>query len=253
MPERRKFILEDLETKITRGLRREDTLLVRGIRLINNQEGDNWRNSEFKELWDKIETGLILVVAGLPMMFIYAAAYLQSPIGQPLYSQKRMGKGEKDVTIRKFRSLANGSDEVPNSEKYLTTSPEADSRATWLGRILRSVELDELPQLFNVLRGEISLTDLRIVPRSEAEHVRDAAAKGPEWYEALISANPGAFSLFSSFARNRKKIGDRPNYDLLYAKRASLGLDLLIQYKWAMRCMRKIEQKILGDGREQII
>lgn len=253
MSELRPFIFQSAESKLTHFLKQEDTWLARGIRLINNQEGDDWRNSEFKDRWDKLEAGAILALAGLPMMLIWGLAYLQSPMGYPIYRQKRMSKEGKEVTVLKFRSLRDGSDATPNGGDYLTTSPESDSRATRLGRILRSIELDELPQLFNVLRGEMALTDLRIVPKEEVERLRDTAMKGRDWYKAYVSGRPGAFSLFSSFARNRKNIDGRPNFDLLQARRASLGLDLLIQYKWAMRCIRKIEQKILRDGREQVI
>jgi exopolysaccharide biosynthesis polyprenyl glycosylphosphotransferase len=164
--------------------------------------------------------GLFLLVIFFP--FISLAIFLDD--GRPIfYKQVRMGRGGQPYEIIKFRTMHRNAEE-DGTPKWAT---ESDERATRAGRILRKTHMDELPQFFNVLRGEMSL----VGPRAERPELVSYFQNQVPFYRARLLVRPGItgwaqvnFGYASSIADTIIKL----EYDLYYIKHRSLILDLLI-------------------------
>lgn len=164
----------------------------------------------------------VLIVLALPVLLVIAALVKLTSRGPFLYRQTRVGRGGRPYTIYKVRSMS------VNSEKDgACWSQPGDPRVTRVGRVLRDAHLDELPQLWNVLRGDMSL----IGPRPERpEFVPGLAAVIPNYGDRLL-VRPGVTGLAqvqqaadSSLASVRQKLA----YDLWYVQNRTFGLDLRI-------------------------
>jgi len=146
--------------------------------------------------------------------------------GPAIFRQKRVGLHGKIFTLFKFRTMKN---DVAQDENYLPAG-RTDSRFTRLGRLLRRTRMDELPQLFNILRGDMHFVGPRpFVPNQENECVE----KIP-YYRQRWAVKPGATGwaqvnrdYCATIEDNQEKLG----YDLFYIKNISVGLDLLILFK----------------------
>jgi len=163
---------------------------------------------------------LVILLLASPVMLVLTLVLAVSPSGPVLYRQARVGKGGRIFTLHKFRTM------VENAEK--NTGPvwaaRNDPRVTRLGRILRRTHLDELPQLFSVLAGYMSL----VGPRPERPYfVRQ--------YEALqglrLAVKPGVTGLAQIRGCYDLKPEHKARYDSLYIKRRSLRLNLYILSK----------------------
>ena len=181
-----------------------------------------------KILLDFFGTALMLVAAAVPMLVIALLVKLTSP-GQVLFRQQRSGLNGKPFTIFKFRTM------VTNAEQFkheLVAMNEMsgpvfkvtnDPRVTPIGKWLRKWSLDELPQLFNVLRGEMSLVGPRPLPVDEVKRFSDLA------HRRRLSVKPGLTCLWQVQGRN--KISDFQEWvrlDLEYIDNWSIWLDLSI-------------------------
>src|SRR5262249_6340030 len=117
-----------------------------------------WYSSRWKRIFDVLLATLLLLLAALPMLVIAVLVKLTSP-GPVLFRQPRPGKDAREFCILKFRSMI---DSRPEQGPVLTRA--ADPRITKFGGFMRRWKLDELPQLFNVLRGEMSFVGPRPQP-----------------------------------------------------------------------------------------
>jgi sugar transferase (PEP-CTERM system associated) len=179
---------------------------------------------------------ILLLVATAPVMLVAALAiYLDS--GRPIfYSQLRVGRGGRPFKCIKFRSMR--IDAEPDGVARWAVA--GDKRVTRVGRVLRVARIDELPQLINVLRGEMSL----VGPRPERpEFVTDLARKIP-FYDVRHSVKPG----ITGWAQVRYTYGAsvedatrKLQYDLYYVKNHSLFLDLMI-------LLESVRVVITGEG-----
>ena len=140
-----------------------------------------------------------------------------------LYRQERVGLNGKIFTIWKFRSMHLEAE----SDGIARWSTSSDARVTLLGRFLRRVRMDELPQLWNVLKGNMSF----IGPRPERpEFVRQLVAKIP-FYDCRHIVKPGISGwaqINLSYGASFKDAEEKLNYDLYYIKNYSLALDFLV-------------------------
>jgi lipopolysaccharide/colanic/teichoic acid biosynthesis glycosyltransferase len=134
--------------------------------------------------------GLVFLV---PLFLFIASAILLEDGGPVLYSQLRVGKGLQKFRLLKFRSMFSNS-----AEGSLLTAP-GDARVTRVGRILRKYKLDELPQLINVLKGEMQLVGVR----PQVERFVDVF---PDEYTELLQTPPGITDLASLRFRNEEKL-----------------------------------------------
>ncbi|WP_240756653.1 sugar transferase [Roseicella aquatilis] len=179
---------------------------------------------------DILGAGLLLLV--LAPLFLLLALLIRADGGPALYAHERVGRGGRRFGCLKFRSMVVDSqarlaalldaDPAARAEWEATRKLKDDPRVTRIGRILRATSLDELPQLINVLRGEMSLVGPRPVVAAElAEHYGAAA-------EAYLSVRPGVTGLWQVSGRSDTSYAARVALDAEYARTASLRTDLRI-------------------------
>jgi exopolysaccharide biosynthesis polyprenyl glycosylphosphotransferase len=164
-------------------------------------------------------TSLIL----LSPLLIYAALRVKfSSAGPVIYSQDRIGYKGRKFKIHKLRSMIN------NAEKAGPALSSAnDERITAWGKVMRKWRIDELPQLWNVLKGEMSL----VGPRPEREYYIEQILQQTPYFRYLLKVKPGLTSwgmVQYGYAENIEEMIERMKYDLVYIENISLALDLKI-------------------------
>jgi lipopolysaccharide/colanic/teichoic acid biosynthesis glycosyltransferase len=163
---------------------------------------------------------ICLMVLSPLILFIYLSIRIAGPA---IYKQERIGKGGKPFFIYKFRSMKVNAEE--NGIELLQS--ENDPRITRIGRILRMHHLDELPQLFNVLIGDMSFVGYR----PERQHYINQIMQQDARYEYLYQIRPGITSyatLYNGYTDTMEKMLKRLEMDLDYLKRRSWWEDLKI-------------------------
>lgn len=164
---------------------------------------------------------LLLGILLLPLLIVVAIAIrLESP-GPAIFRQARMGRGGKPFTIYKFRSM------VANAPKLGPELTERnDPRITRLGRLLRRSSVDEFPQLWNILKGDMSF----IGPRPEVPSIVEADWTADD-RSRVLSVRPGLSGWAQIHGRDDLDIPTKLRYDREYAERVSLGLDVTILWR----------------------
>ena len=172
-----------------------------------------------KRAFDIILSSVGLVIAAIPMLFIAIAIKITSP-GPIFYSQKRLTINKKEFGIYKFRTM------IPDAEKLSGPkfAEKDDPRITPIGKILRACRLDELPQIINILKGDMSI----VGPRPERGVFVEQFEKEIENYDYRFEVKAGLTSLSHVYGRYSTYIHDRTYYDLFYITHYSLFLDLKI-------------------------
>jgi len=185
-----------------------------------------------KRTFDVVVSSLILLMLS-PILLVLALLVMKDK-GSPIYGHTRIGKDGKPFKCLKFRSMVMNSQEV--LQELLRTSPEAraewdkdfklrnDPRITKVGAFLRKSSLDELPQLFNVLKGEMSLVGPRPVIDEELERY----GENKDYY---LMAKPGMTGLWQVSGRNDVDYDTRVYFDAWYVKNWSLWNDIAIMFK----------------------
>lgn len=173
----------------------------------------------FKRGMDLIISLVGLIIAAIPMAIIAVAIKLSSP-GPVFYKQTRLTKDKKEFEIYKFRTM------IPDAEKFSGPkfAEKNDPRITPIGKILRSYRLDELPQIFNIIRGEMSV----VGPRPERPVFVEQFEQQIENYDYRFAVKAGLTSLSHVYGRYSTYIYDRTYYDVFYVTHYSLLLDLKI-------------------------
>ncbi len=162
-----------------------------------------------------------------PFFFFVALAIKLDSQGPIFYRPKRLGQGGKPFLLWKFRTM------VPNADRIgdPTFTAKNDQRITRIGRLLRAIHVDELPQIVNILKGEMSL----VGPRPE-RYVPELEENIP-YYRTRYAVKPGATGLAlikQGYANGLEGTRIKLQYDLYYIKHQSLYLDLLILIKTAI-------------------
>ena len=175
--------------------------------------------------------GLILssigIVLLLPIFLLIAIVIKIESRGPVFYLQKRYGKDGKWSNMIKFRTMHANAEQLKKNLIHLkeVDGPmfkiSNDPRITKLGRILRSTSIDELPQLFNVFKGEMSLVGPRPL-------ITDEMKFSPTWRDIRLSVKPGMTGLWQVEARSSHSFQDWIKYDVDYVKNRSLWLDIKI-------------------------
>jgi Undecaprenyl-phosphate galactose phosphotransferase WbaP len=192
------------------------------------------RHQVFKRI---SEIGMIILSSPILipiLLFISILIYIDSP-GRVLYMQSRVGKNGQGILIYKFRTM------VPNAHQKLTeileNNPELkneyekfkklkkDPRITRVGSVLRRFSLDELPQLWNVVKGEMSLVGPRPILFEEIEEYGDSFEK------TYIKVSPGLTGLWQVSGRNEVSYQQRVRMDRYYVHNWSIWLDIYILMK----------------------
>jgi exopolysaccharide biosynthesis polyprenyl glycosylphosphotransferase len=180
---------------------------------------------QFAQRLVSFTVSLIVLLICLPCIpFLILAVRLSSP-GPVLFRQTRIGLRGRPYSVLKFRTMRQ--DAEANGPVWATRN---DSRVTPLGRFMRTTRLDEIPQLWNVLRGEMSF----VGPRPERPEFVEWLTKEIPFYELRHMVRPGItgwaqvrYKYGASLEETKKKL----EYDLYYVKHMSLGLDLLIMFE----------------------
>lgn len=168
---------------------------------------------------------LVLLIAAAPIMLLAALAILIESGGPVIFRQERVGLGGRTFSVLKFRSMVADAekDGVP---RWASTS---DPRVTRVGRFIRKTRIDELPQIFNVLKGEMSF----VGPRPERPYFVDQLSDQVPFYGARHTVKPGV----TGWAQVRYSYGGsiedavrKLQFDLYYVKNHSVYLDLLILF-----------------------
>ncbi|MBQ9619386.1 MAG: exopolysaccharide biosynthesis polyprenyl glycosylphosphotransferase [Neisseriaceae bacterium] len=174
-----------------------------------------------------LDTIIILVTLpiSLPLMMGTAIAVRLDSKGPVLFTQKRVGQGGKEFTIYKFRSMR-----LDSEESGAQFAQQQDSRVTKVGRFIRKVRLDELPQLFNVLKGDMSL----IGPRPEQKVFVEQFEKQVPFYNYRHIVKPGISGwaqVMQGYAANTEETQVKVEHDFYYIKYFSFTLDCIIVLK----------------------
>ncbi|ADL07277.1 undecaprenyl-phosphate galactose phosphotransferase WbaP [Thermosediminibacter oceani] len=200
-----------------------------GFRVRNNLSDPV--NMVLKRTFDLVVGSIALLVSAPIMAIIALAIKLDSP-GPVIFAHKRIGRWGKEFKCYKFRTMYLNNEEI--LQRYLASNPAAkeewekyaklkgyDPRVTRVGRFLRKLSLDELPQIFNVLKGEMSLVGPR--PYLPRERFRM-----DNFAETILLARPGITGLWQISGRNEIDFEGRLNLESWYVRNWSLWLDIVI-------------------------
>jgi len=192
-----------------------------------------------KRAIDIVASGLGLVVLSPLLGLVALAIKLDSP-GPVLFRQVRVGKGGKHFVLYKFRSMREGAEQEQEklAELNEATGPlfkiRDDPRLTRVGKIIRRMSIDELPQLYNVLRGEMSLVGPRPPVPKEVEAYL-------EWHKKRLEISPGLTGLWQVSGRSDLTFDEMVLLDIYYIENWSPALDTIIT-------LRTIPRVLFGDG-----
>lgn len=200
---------------------------------------DGFRKSRFKtflkRVFDMVFSFFMLIILSPLLLFTAVMIKLDSK-GPVFFSQDRVGQNKKEYMMHKFRSM------IDDAEKK--TGPvwamDNDDRITRVGRIIRKVRIDELPQLWNVLTGKMSM----VGPRPERKHFTDELEKEIPYYSERFVVKPGITGwaqVCYDYGASIEDAVEKLNYDLFYIKNMSLMLDMLI-------ILRTIKTVLFGKG-----
>ena len=193
---------------------------------------DSTQNAGYKiakRIMDIVISVVGLIIAFLPMVVIGLLVKLESP-GPAIYIHHRIGKNGKPLPLLKFRSMRMDADRMMDNftpeqkaEWEANFKLENDPRITKIGKFLRKSSLDELPQLINVLRGELSIVGPRPVVEEELERYGDQRAK-------FLSVTPGLTGYWQAYARSTCTYEERMEMELHYVDNANFWWDIKIMF-----------------------
>ncbi len=214
-------------------------LLANNIRPLWLIYSPGFRTSGLRSFTKRaMDLGLSVVglVLSLPLALAVAAAIKLDSRGPVLYTQERVGQGGSRFNIVKFRSMVTDAE----AETGPVWAQENDPRVTRVGRFIRRTRLDEIPQMWTVLKGDMSF----VGPRPERPHFVEELSRHLPYYNERHNVKPGitgwaqvCYPYGSSLAASLEKL----NYDLYYIKHSSLSLDLMI-------IIRTLKILIFGGG-----
>jgi exopolysaccharide biosynthesis polyprenyl glycosylphosphotransferase len=192
-------------------------------------------DQELMPTWESLLKRLIDITVSLVLFVICLPVYLYLMIKVKLSSegpifivQERIGRGSKPFNIYKFRSMY-----VDAEAQGPQLSSDHDPRVTKWGRVMRKWRLDELPQFYNVLKGDMSL----VGPRPERQYFIDQIIKIEPLYKHLLKVRPGITSwgqVKYGYASDVKQMVQRMKFDLIYLENMSIALDIKILFYTAL-------------------
>lgn len=193
----------------------------------------------YKRFFDIVFSSFVLV-CGLPLFLAISAAIFLTSRGSVIFSQERIGRGGKSFRFFKFRTMYSGAEESLDellasnpslkAEWEITQKLKNDPRITKVGAFLRKTSLDELPQFWNVLLGDLSVVGPRPYLRDQVEkHLGSRAAK-------ILSVRPGLTGIWQTSGRNHITFLQRMEMEEKYIEQKSFLLDLQLILK-TIPCM----------------
>jgi len=207
---------------------------------VEELEGDSWitHYAGFYEDWSLVMKRILDFVVALvalmvlsPVILIAALLIKLTSPGPILFKQQRIDQNKKKFAIYKFRSMIVDAEKKMRDIEHLNEACgpvfkiKRDPRITPIGRVLRKTSIDELPQLINVLKGDMSLVGPRPLP------VRDYEGFSEDWHRRRFSVRPGITCLWQVNGRNTLTFEKWMELDMQYVDKWSLWLDLKILAK----------------------
>ncbi len=194
--------------------------------------------AEQKRILDII-VALILIILFLPVWIIVPILITFDSPGPIFFTHKRVGKNGKPVNLLKFRSMVADADEIlhkrnPELLKQFKAGDwklENDPRITRLGKILRSLTIDEFPQLLNVLKGEMSMVGPRAYVERELKEQQQKYPETRPLIKEILSVKPGVTGPWQTSGRNEIPFNKRAAMDAAYAKEKNILNDIRILIK----------------------
>jgi len=199
-----------------------------------NNEGNDGMNKSFSYFFIKRIIDLIFSILGIillsPIMLITAIAIKIESKGPVIFSQIRVGKDGKHFKMYKFRSMVQNAEEL--KEKLLSQNEmsgpmfkmKEDPRITKVGKFIRKTSIDELPQLFNVIKGDMSLVGPR--PNLPKE-----VAQFSEYHKLKLKAKPGLTCYWQVMGRNSIGFEEWMELDIKYIRERSIWVDLKLIFR----------------------
>ena len=219
------------------------------MEIVQEEYQDEWINLEKEKpvyFFVKRVIDIVLSLCGLiilsPVFLLIAILIKKEDHGNVFYKHKRIGHMNKDIYIYKFRSMTNKYKTF--DEFYQTLSDEQkqewdenfklenDPRITKIGNFLRKTSLDELPQIINILKGDMSVIGPRPVVNDEIEKYGNQKAK-------FLSVKPGLTGYWAANGRSATTYEDRIKLELYYIDHCSLLLDIKIFFKTILSVLKK--------------
>ena len=192
----------------------------------------------FKRMIDILMVSIAVILL-LPIFLLISVLVKITSKGSIIYKHKRVGKNGKEIYLYKFRTMVSDAD---NFDKYFTKKElkkfkenyklENDPRITKLGKILRRTSLDELPQLLNILKGDMALIGPRPVVEEELEYFKENK-------ELILSILPGLTGWWACNGRSCRTYDDRVKLEAYYVKNMSLKLDIKCFFKTIITVIKK--------------
>lgn len=213
------YLSQEIEDLITMGFDVSHSFDTPFIRTRRNPV--KWYYPFVKRSFDFVCAGLAIIILS-PIYLITALAIKLYDGGPVLYSQIRLTEGHREFKIYKFRSM------ITDAEKHgARLASQNDSRITPIGKIIRATRLDELPQLFNILKGDMSI----VGPRPERPEIEEKYLKELPEFGLRLRVKAGLTGYAQVFGKYNTTPEDKLKLDLLYINQRSLLLDLkLILY-----------------------
>lgn len=198
-----------------------------------------WDQVLIKRVFDFVSSLLITIILLPVFIGVAIVVKLEDPKSPVIYSQERLGKFDRPFTIYKFRSM------IADAEKLSgpTLASADDNRITKVGKFIRSTRLDELPQLFNVIKGDMSL----VGPRPEREYFINQLAKQYYHYGYRNRVQPGITGYAQVMGKYSTDAEDKLRFDLYYIRHYSLWLDFVILLKTVL----VVFDKSASEGTEE--
>ena len=188
--------------------------------LMGRNRGLTTEQTILKRLMDIFVSAVLLIITS-PIMFIIALAIKLNDSGPVFFRQSRVTQNGKIFNILKFRSMVEGADQIGSN-----TTAANDQRITRIGRVIRPCRIDELPQLINVLKGDMSM----VGPRPErVENVREYSLKYPE-FDLRHRVKAGITGYAQIYGKYNTSPRDKLNMDLYYIETYSLLQDIKLMF-----------------------
>lgn len=193
---------------------------------------DTYRYHVLKRGFDVVFSACATIACFIPTLLVCGLIWLDEP-GAPIYKQRRVGRYGAPIDIYKLRTMVVGADEV---EKFLSLGQikqwetehkvDDDPRITKIGKFLRRTSLDELPQFWNVLKGEMSVIGPRPIEPDELKAYDDSVVE-------FLSMTPGITGWWQTVSRNDAKYedGERQNLELFYVRNRSARIDIKVFFE----------------------
>ncbi|SDJ31892.1 sugar transferase [Natribacillus halophilus] len=188
--------------------------------------GLTWDEKLIKRTFDIVASGGMLLVASPLLLLTTLLIKLESPRGSIIFKQERLGQNDQPFMMYKFRSMIEEAEKITGP----TLATENDDRITKVGKWIRATRLDELPQLYNVLKGDMSL----VGPRPERAYFIEQLAKQYYHYSYRNTVKPGITGYAQIMGKYSTEADDKLRFDLYYIRNYSFWLDIIILLKTFM-------------------